>query len=293
MSEFYNNERKSELKMSKYKVGDKVRIVDKYGGGCNQNMRGKMDKWLGKVMTIKAIRYDCGYISSYRMEEDQEENYGYGWAWNDKCIAGLANKFNVGERYKVGKNVGSESGNIIEITEYENIRGWELYHYRTIYGRNPQTSPSFDLNSAFWRSLIPVTGDNEKIIIIRDGHNVTARKYVDEQLVNTAIAKCHPDDTFDFDIGARMAFERLMENVQHDEINEHQEKIKKGDFVVVVKHESDGLTMFHEIGDICVVESVRSDGNLIIRKGTSKQICNSVHIIKITPEKMRKAFGLE
>ena len=48
------NEGSEENKM-KYKVGDKVRIVSKWVKGCKQNSDGKMDKWLGKNMTIRAI----------------------------------------------------------------------------------------------------------------------------------------------------------------------------------------------------------------------------------------------
>ena len=72
----------------KYKVGDKVRIVSKWGKGCYQNRSGKMDKWLGKIMTVR-------YVSKrwYQMVEDSEdstENGGYGWLWNENCIAGFA-----------------------------------------------------------------------------------------------------------------------------------------------------------------------------------------------------------
>ena len=69
----------------KYKVGDKVRIVSKWGEGCCQNRSGKMDKWLGKVMTVR----DVG-ITLYRMVEDIEDNESGGWAWTENCIAGLA-----------------------------------------------------------------------------------------------------------------------------------------------------------------------------------------------------------
>lgn len=70
----------------KYKVGDRVRIVSKWkdDGSCAQNWEGKMDKWLGKVMTI---RKTLGLW--YRMEEDKYETID-GWAWNEKCISGLA-----------------------------------------------------------------------------------------------------------------------------------------------------------------------------------------------------------
>lgn len=70
----------------KYKVGDKVRIVSERT--FRMNNFGKMDKWLGKVMTIRS----AGQFSSiYRMEEDYGENYGCGWLWDDSMIAGLAN----------------------------------------------------------------------------------------------------------------------------------------------------------------------------------------------------------
>lgn len=67
----------------KYKVGDKVRIVDHRTGPMNNF--GKMDKWLGKVMTIR----EC-LLSGYWMEEDYGENIGFGWRWDDDMISGLA-----------------------------------------------------------------------------------------------------------------------------------------------------------------------------------------------------------
>lgn len=69
--------------MAKYKVGDKVRIVDHRT--YHMNNFGKMGKWLGKVMTIR----EC-LLSGYWMEEDYGENIGYGWTWDDSMIAGLA-----------------------------------------------------------------------------------------------------------------------------------------------------------------------------------------------------------
>lgn len=66
-----------------YKVGDKVRIVDHRTGPMNNF--GKMDKWLGKVMTIRGC-----FLLGYWMEEDYGENNGYGWLWDDDMISGLA-----------------------------------------------------------------------------------------------------------------------------------------------------------------------------------------------------------
>ena len=69
----------------KYKVGDKVRIVSEWGKGCYQNSNGEMDKWLGKVMTVR----DVG-ATTYRMVEDTEDNDWGGWYWKENCIEGLA-----------------------------------------------------------------------------------------------------------------------------------------------------------------------------------------------------------
>lgn len=68
--------------MAKYKVGDKVRIVDSRTD--RMNYFGRMDKWLGKVMTIR----EC-LLSGYWMEEDFGENIGFGWRWDDDMISGL------------------------------------------------------------------------------------------------------------------------------------------------------------------------------------------------------------
>ena len=70
--------------MAKYEVGDKVRIVNHRTS--YMNMDGKMDKWLGKTMTIRKF----SAIGSYSMEEDKHENHEHGWAWTDSMISGLS-----------------------------------------------------------------------------------------------------------------------------------------------------------------------------------------------------------
>lgn len=122
----------------KYKVGDKVRIVSEWDNSCHQNNEGKMDKWLGKVMTIRAHWDGC----SYKMKEDETEYRGDGWLWNENCIAGLACE--------------------------------------------------------------------KKIVITSDGEKTLARLYDGKKVVKTATAKCSPDDKFDFETGATISFDRLL-----------------------------------------------------------------------------------
>ena len=191
--------------MSKYKVGDKVRIVSEWGKGCRQNGKGEMDKWLGKTMTIRKITPQ-GY---YLMEEDKTERDGIGWCWFDACIAGLANKFNVGERYKVDLNDIPESGNIIEITGIG--KEYRIY-YKTIKGKHDRYYDKFDERSDFANSLIPVTEQNDrtkKIVITTDGKTTTAKMYDGKSCIKVSEARCCPSDSFDFQTGAEIAFNRL------------------------------------------------------------------------------------
>jgi ribosomal protein L21E len=72
------------VKQDKYEVGDKVKIIDNWVHGCHQNSDGKMDKWLGKMMTVRQVN-----VSDYKMSEDKEDSFwGNGWAWNALCIEG-------------------------------------------------------------------------------------------------------------------------------------------------------------------------------------------------------------
>ena len=75
--------------MAKYKVGDKVRIVSERTA---EHWNPQMDKWLGRVMTIRSDEMDYLTLEhfGYRMEEDKSERI-FGWYWWDDMIAGLAN----------------------------------------------------------------------------------------------------------------------------------------------------------------------------------------------------------
>lgn len=94
----------------KYSVGDRVRIISKWGIGCHQNEDGEMDKWLGKVMTIREVDEEEEY---YRMEEDVEELYGNGWHWYEPSIAELVEKKEPKEFEKNNFRVGDRVRRII------------------------------------------------------------------------------------------------------------------------------------------------------------------------------------
>ena len=60
------------------KHGDIVKIVDNWGDWCFQNPDGLMDRWLGKIMTV---RRHSRSSESLRMYEDAER-----WRWYPQAI---------------------------------------------------------------------------------------------------------------------------------------------------------------------------------------------------------------
>ena len=68
-------------KKSKYKVGNRVKIVDypSKGSGfmiCDDPLKSEMGQWLGKIMTIQQVQERC-----YIMKEDKGR-----WAWTPSLI---------------------------------------------------------------------------------------------------------------------------------------------------------------------------------------------------------------
>ena len=128
--------------MSKFKVGDKVRILDgskieNYAGGWTT----KMGRYVGEVYKVANVAH---YNSLSNMYEYELEGVNYVWDERDLERCG-----------------------------------------------------------------------NETIVIYRKGNDVIA---LDKRTGKKAIAKCSPEDTFDFNIGAKLAFERLM-NSDKESIN--------------------------------------------------------------------------
>lgn len=53
-----------------------------------------------------------------------------------------------------------------------------------------------------------------KIVVLRDGNKVTATSYRDGEKITTGVAKCSPEDKFDFVVGSRIALKRLFEKFE-------------------------------------------------------------------------------
>lgn len=75
-----------------HKVGDKVRISEATRTHSYRNLDGKMDKYIGTIMTIRAVDGDC-----YKMVEDSDECLCNGWSWYEETVKPTC-KFKVGDK---------------------------------------------------------------------------------------------------------------------------------------------------------------------------------------------------
>lgn len=182
--------------MSKFKVGDKVRILDgskinDYYGGWTDNMK----KYIDKIYTINEVLKRNRGIA-YRMKE-------IGYVWDERCL-----ELTEGPKFKVGDVVIAKKNNGYCITN----NGWrgvvtyaddryfsaEEFGYSDLMHRHSALRyDGFDL------------ANDQKIVITHDGKTTTAKLFNNKQVIKTAKARCCPSDEFDFNIGAAIALERL------------------------------------------------------------------------------------
>lgn len=133
-------------------------------------------------------------------------------------------KFKVGERYK--SRMILDNAAVIEITE---ING-DFVSYKDVE-RETSGRKMFEIGSIFSDNLEKV--GSETIVIYRNDNKVVA---LDKSTGKKAEAKCNPVDEFDFHVGAKLAFNRLMgEDVKPDNgVREVKRKAKVGEYIKIV-----------------------------------------------------------
>lgn len=155
-------------------------------------------------------------------------------------------------KFKVGDVVRGTSRNLYTLTNENMTKGevvavGSLGEYNDIEVKilEHKTEPecvghTFSVNSQFFEPVY----DYNKIVITADGNKTLARLYENNEVVRTAEAKCNPEDTFDFETGAKLAFEQLME--------------KKDEFVPYLKSEAIGA-FYGKIGTLTKMEDITGE----------------------------------
>lgn len=189
--------------MAKFKVGDKVRILDgskieHYTGGWN-NIH--MSNHIGKVYKVEAV-HEHWADNSYAGYRLNVKGICTGCIWDERGLE-LATKpkFKVGDKVRAKKDAPYEitkdgwTGKVVSV--YDNsirVLGEVACGKRNDFYVNPD-----------YFELIP----DQKIVITTDGETTTATLYEGKQRIKEAKAVCAPSDTFDFNYGSTLALDRL------------------------------------------------------------------------------------
>ena len=165
-----------------------------------------------------------------------------------------------GSPYRV-TNEDMTKGVVVELEEFgycENVMIKVLEH-RT---KPEEIEETFSVNSKYFELY-----DYNKIVITTDGNKTLARLYENNEVIRTAEAKCSPEDTFDFETGAKLAFERLMK--------------KKDEFVPYLKDEDTG-TFCGKIGTPTKMKDITGQplfvGDVVELISKGERICGNKYI---------------
>ena len=121
-------------------------------------------------------------------------------------------KYKVGDKVRVrkdlscGKSYGYHSFGRGMVT----FRGKEMTICRVLFHGYELLEDDFPVKYT-WTDEMFEPIHNEKIVITTDGVTTTAKKYDGKKVIKEAKAVCSKDDEFSFDVGAKLAMERLLE----------------------------------------------------------------------------------
>jgi hypothetical protein len=193
--------------MAKFKVGDRVRCIGIVFGYTIINNR------CGKIINSKnsntrfLVEFDENIGGHDGANSWIKGKDGHCWWVDDKYLE-LAEtpKFKVGDRVRVCRTrhlfKKSEIGNVYTINKINpNAPLLSATHY-DVKERCRFVFEEFELES--------YVEQPNKIVITTDGTTTTAKRYRDKSVVKVKTAKCHSDDKFDFMVGAKVAFDRLV-----------------------------------------------------------------------------------
>lgn len=109
-------------------------------------------------------------------------------------------KYKVGDRVIATDNIGrneNRPGTIVKL--------WLHSDHPSPYG----VKFDDDKIDMLWSEVHSLIPPQQKIVVTTDGKITTAKMYENGKVVKTAEAKCCSEDTFDFNVGAKLAVERL------------------------------------------------------------------------------------
>ena len=139
------------------------------------------------------MKFKVGDRVRIRQWDDMKKEFGtVSWG-----AINCSNAFTEGMRELCGKKAtishiyGAFSKNV-SLKDFENCEG-------------------IDTNWCYSTDMLEPVEDDTEIVISKDGKEVRAVYKANGMVVKESVAKCHPDDRFNFKTGAEIAFSRLFE----------------------------------------------------------------------------------
>lgn len=209
-----------------YKIGDKVVFID----GNAHSLRPLFYPEVGTVGTVVNVG---GYAALVKWEEGSTSKDDTWCCGFEQCIPAKeyfkkekekgnvkknGRKFKVGDRVRVIKDFdGAKKGMVGTIAVVDNSKAYNekmigvKFDKKFYGGHSLEGGCEFGYGHWVFPDCIQLISGN-KIVITADGATTTARFYDGKKVIKAAKAECSPEDEFDFKIGAKIAFDRLVDN---------------------------------------------------------------------------------
>lgn len=198
------------------------------------------------------------------------------------------NKFTIGDRVKainvsgVDRKVGLRNGDIGTIDRfgtYNNVAFVKFGRQLTAYEGCQNLSD--DGTYRMYDRQLELVSEDPTIVIYRKDREVIVNLKEGNKVVKSVKARCNPSDTFDFEIGAKLAVSRLLgapldskevEKAAESEVEEPTKTgvngVKIGDTIKILYSDFENMNNY-KVGEIHKVVEVESDGCPIIRESNN------------------------
>lgn len=207
-----------------YKAGDKVVFVDK-------KKHEEHPEFYPEVGTVGTVlgRYTnvCTLVKWEEGSTTKDDTWNCEFDWiipakeyfkKEKEKGNMkknSRKFKVGDRVRVIKDCdGAKKGMVgtIAVVDKSTLKTIGVKFDKKLYGGH-SLAGKCEHGYGHWvyPDCIELISGN-KIVITADGATTTARFYDGEKVIKAAKAECSPEDEFDFKTGAKIAFDRLVDN---------------------------------------------------------------------------------